>query len=135
MARIPSSDNIEGSYVAGADLTARQFRFVRLSTTADNTVIICGAGEKPFGVLLNKPNTGETAQIAPCGTGAICTLEVDGAAGAIVRGDALASDADGQGVVDATDGAQVGAIAQQTSSALGDLITVALRDATRQSAP
>ena len=45
-------------FPAGADLTAAQFRFVKI---AAGKIQLCGAGEHPAGVLQNAPKLGEAA--------------------------------------------------------------------------
>lgn len=45
-------------FAAGADLTAAQFRFVKISA---GTIVLCGAGEQAAGVLQNAPKQGEAA--------------------------------------------------------------------------
>lgn len=51
---------------AAADLRTHQYKFVKLDANAD--VVLCAAsGEGAIGVLQNKPNVGEAAQICYCG--------------------------------------------------------------------
>ena len=51
---------------AGADLSAKQYYFVKMS--ADNTVILCsGATDVPIGVLQNDPASGEEASVLVVG--------------------------------------------------------------------
>jgi hypothetical protein len=77
------------SFEAGADLRTHQFKFVKLS--ADDTVILCAAAtDKPIGVLQNKPNTGESAEVMLVG---ITKVQVDEA---LVAGDLIGTSADGQ---------------------------------------
>ncbi|MFA4971871.1 MAG: hypothetical protein WC683_04610 [bacterium] len=47
--------------IAGADLRLNQYHAVKLS--GNHTVVLCGDGEKPVGILQNKPNTGEWANV------------------------------------------------------------------------
>jgi hypothetical protein len=42
------------SMVAGADLSAKQFTFVKMNTT-NRTVVSAGNGDAAFGVLINDP--------------------------------------------------------------------------------
>lgn len=53
------------SYEAGADLTAKQYHFVKRSGAT--IVAATGATDKVIGVLVNKPNTGQVG-----------TVEIDG---------------------------------------------------------
>ena len=56
---------IRETYVAGADLRERQFRFVTVG--ANGRVTATASGAKSDGVLLNDPNTGEAATVAVFG--------------------------------------------------------------------
>jgi len=57
---------LKTSAVAGADLSAKQYYFVKLS--ADNTVVVCTAAtDLPFGVLQNTPASGDAAEICVVG--------------------------------------------------------------------
>jgi hypothetical protein len=83
---------------AGADLSAALHCAVKLS--ADNTVVLCGAGEKALGFLMNAPKSGEFAEVAGIGGGA------KGIAAATLAtvGTLLKSDAAGHLVAVAADG-------------------------------
>lgn len=76
------------SHPAGADLTAAQFKFVKIS---GGGVVLCGAGENAVGVLLNKPNTGEAAEVQ---IGGIAKVQADAALA--TTGTKVMSSADGQ---------------------------------------
>lgn len=74
---------------AGADLRTKQFYFVKMS--ANNTVTVCAAvTDKPIGVLQNKPNTGEAAEVT-----AIGQTKVSGDAN-LAPGDSIGTSVDGQ---------------------------------------
>lgn len=78
--------------IAGADLSAKQFHFVKLS--ADKTVIACSAAtDKPIGVLQNAPISGAAAEV--CGFG-VTKLVGDADLDA---GQLIGTSADGQGDV------------------------------------
>lgn len=78
--------------VAGADLTAAQYRFVKLDASGD--VILCDtAGEQALGVLMNKPNTGEPARVAVAG---VMPVVADAA---VAVGSKVATSADGEAAV------------------------------------
>jgi hypothetical protein len=49
------------AFKAGADLSALQFTFVKLS--ADDTVVGAGNAEIPHGILMNAPASGEDAEV------------------------------------------------------------------------
>ena len=78
------------SFIAGADLSALQFRFVKIGAT-DKEVIVCGANEKSIGILMNDPASGETAEVAIGGGAKIKLSE------ALVALDLVTPDANGDG--------------------------------------
>lgn len=77
------------SFEAGADLSAKQFFFVKMS--ANNKVILCAAAtDKPIGVLQNKPTSGQTAKVRSLGVSKVS------ADGTLAAGDLIGTSADGQ---------------------------------------
>ena len=55
-------DVLDISLLAAGDLSTYQYRFVKMS--ADNTVTVCGNGEKAIGILQNKPSVaGQAARV------------------------------------------------------------------------
>lgn len=107
------------TFKAGADLSAKQYHFMKIGTN-DDEVIIAGAGQNTIGVLMNAPVSGEPAEIAMPGGGAL--LKLDEAVSAL---DLLTATSSGQGEqVDAADEA-VSAMAIE-GGADGDVIEVAV---------
>jgi hypothetical protein len=105
---------------AGADLSAKQFYFVKNHTTAKQ-VVVAGDGEAAIGVLQDKPDAaGKSATVAV----APSTSKVV-AGGAISAGAKVASDAAGKAAT-AASGEYVQGFALDASTADGDLITVQL---------
>jgi len=109
-------------HVAGGDI--RTCRFVKLSTSANNTVLEADANEAVIGISTDAtrdaPQEGSSALAAADGevlsitpfNGDPCLLEIG--SGGCAAGDELKSDADGKGVVRASTGTtiqNVGAIA------------------------
>lgn len=81
-----------GQFIAAADLSAKQFYFVKLS--AANTVDVCSAvTDKPIGVLQNTPTAGQSAEVVLFG---ISKVSADGNT---VAGNSLGTSADGQAAV------------------------------------
>jgi hypothetical protein len=76
---------------AGADLSAKQFCFVKFGATKE-TVVACGNAEMPLGVLLNKPLADEEAEVAVLGGAEVKC------AGVIPVGGHVGSNADGEAV-------------------------------------
>lgn len=98
------------AFKAGADLSTKQFCFVKFG--ADNeTVVLCGAGERAVGVLQNAPKLNEVAEVAIYGAGAKVKC-----AGVVARGSSVSSDANGLAKVALTTENCMG-IAMETSVA------------------
>lgn len=80
---------VKWSFEANSDLRTKQFYFVKMS--ANNKVDVCsGVTDKAIGVLQNKPNTGETAEVTLLGI-----TKVSGDAD-LAAGDIIGTSADGQ---------------------------------------
>lgn len=108
------------SFSAGSDLTTSQFRFVKLQS--NGRVIRCDtAGERAYGVVLNKPANGETAQVA-IGEGGSEVV----AGGAVTRGVEVTTDNQGRAVAATTDKYYVNGIARTAASAAGNRFGVNL---------
>ncbi len=80
---------VKWTFNAGADLRTHQFKFVKLDANGD-VILASAAGESCVGVLLNKPNTGEQAEVCVHG---ICKVQADAA---LNEGDRIATSADAQ---------------------------------------
>jgi len=106
------------TFTAGGDLSALQYRFVKLSGA--NTVTICGNGEVPIGILQNDPESGEQANVMLMG---ISNLAVHAATS---RNDKLGSQANGRGTAVTADTATYNAIALEAATAQDDEIKVLL---------
>jgi hypothetical protein len=87
-----------GNLVAAADLSAKQFHFVKLASAT--TVNVCDAiTDKPIGILQNTPTSGQSAEIAIFG---ISKVVADGnlAAGNIIG---TSSDSQADAITSGTD--------------------------------
>jgi len=62
-----SNAAVKVSRVAGEDLSADQYKFVKLDNGTGNVVAVDGATDRPFGVLQNDPASGEIAEITIVG--------------------------------------------------------------------
>jgi len=51
------------AFTAGADLSTHQYKLVKFDAT-NNSVVLCGNAEKPMGVLMNAPASGDLAEVA-----------------------------------------------------------------------
>jgi len=104
-----------------AEGAIEKFRFVKFGS-ADDKVVKAAAGEKSFGVYMNQNDDAainDAVEIAHLGGGALIKL-----AGTVTRGDSIASNADGEGVVGAATQWCPG-IAQESGVA-GDVISIML---------
>lgn len=62
-----SNSAVKVSRVAGADLSAAQYKFVKLDNGTGNVVAVDGATDRPFGVLQNAPTSGQIAEVTVVG--------------------------------------------------------------------
>lgn len=76
------------TFNAGADLSAAQFKIVKLNSSGD--VVLAALGEPAVGVLQNSPGLNEAATVA---VGGISKVSADAA---LAKGALLTSSADGQ---------------------------------------
>lgn len=119
-----SDSQVTLSIPAGADLSAKQYTFVKISGTG--VIAVAAATDAPIGVLLNDPTTGETAAVAVSGV-----VKVKASA-AIVAGVAVGTTATGTAVtlVPGTDTTKfLLGRAITAAGAAGDIITVAINAA------
>ena len=109
---------------AGADLSAKQFHVVKLASTAGKVVL---NGTSVFsanfvGILMNKPASGEEAEVAIDG---VCKMIV--ATSTIVAGDGIGCNTTSKGTdAGTTDNGPRIAKAIEASAAANDIITVML---------
>jgi hypothetical protein len=80
------------SMIAGADLSAKQFTFVKMNTN-DRTVVSAGNGDAAFGVLINDPESGQAATVVTAGR-----VVVEVGTGGLTAGDEVGVDANGEAV-------------------------------------
>ena len=90
------------TYIAGEDLSAAQYKFVRINAGTDSTVVLSGAGERADGVLINDPTSGKAATVARDGDPMVY------AGGTIADGAEIAVDANGDAVAAASTDVIVG---------------------------
>lgn len=100
-----------------------QFQAVRVSTVADLTVLLCTASGQPaFGILQNKPSTGEAADVAVFGV----SKAVAGAT-SVVAGVEVMVDSSGCLIAYASAAGRAAmGIALNTPSAAGELFDMAI---------
>lgn len=77
------------SFVAGGDLSAKQYHFVKLNTSGQ--VVICAAAtDKPVGILQNAPASGGVAEVMLAGISKV-SADAD-----LAIGDQIGTSGDGQ---------------------------------------
>lgn len=106
--------------VAAADLSAKQYYFVKVDTAGKAAV--CGAGEKAIGVVQNAPTAGVASTVMVLGVTQVV------ASAAIAYGANVASTATGTAVTAAGTAAVLG-VALENATAAGDIIAVSLQSA------
>ena len=78
-----------GQFSASADLSAKQYHFVKMS--GNNTVTVCAAiTDVPIGVLQNTPTSGQAAEVCLFGISKVV------ADGTLAAGNLIGTSADGQ---------------------------------------
>jgi hypothetical protein len=87
-----NQNTISISRLAAADLSAKQYYFVNLNSTG-GVVLADAAGESCLGVLLNKPTSGQVAQVAIGGVTKVIS------SGVIAVNAMVATDANGKAKV------------------------------------
>jgi len=101
---------IRESMIAGADLSSKQFTFVKMNTT-DRTVVSAGNAEAAFGVLINDPTSGGAATVVTHGR-----VMVLCGTGGLTAGDTVGVDAAGAAVTSATSDIIVGICVEGASA-------------------
>ncbi len=113
----------DDSFSAAQDLSSHQYKVMKLSGK-DQVDLVASATGRSFGILLNKPKSGEAADVRILGKS---PANVDGTVnGGIVPGDYLGPDANSRLVKKSTPDNSVMAISNGTSSAQGNEIEVFL---------
>lgn len=105
------------TFKAGADLSAKQYTFVKFGSD-DKTVVSCAANERAIGILQNDPVSGGAAEVALPGGGALLKVSES-----VALGKLLTSTAAGLGEVADAAGEWCGALAYKAGDA-NDVIAV-----------
>ena len=109
------------TFLAAADYTSSQYKFVYL-TAANTVTVVDSTTDYPTGVLQNDPYTGQGATVRMQGTTKVVS---DGSGTAITYWDPVRSDTSGRAVKAAT-GEEVIGRALTASSAAGTIIEIFL---------
>lgn len=109
-------------FTAGADLSAKQYHFVKINT--GKTVVACSAlTDVPIGVLQNAPTSGQAAEVCVIGI-----TKIVGDAD-LALGDAIGPSADGQAdarVIGTDTTHYVAGVVLEENSAAGGIVTAVI---------
>lgn len=109
-------NQVRETYIAGADLSTKQWTFV-IQNTTDRTVISATDGQAADGVLINNPTSGGAATVVTHGR-----VIVEVGTGGLTAGDLVASDANGEAITAATADVVVGKALE--TAAAGERTTI-----------
>lgn len=62
-----SNAAVKTTFVAGEDLSAKQYHFVKIDNGDGEVVAVSGATDRPIGVLQNAPTAGQAAEVTIVG--------------------------------------------------------------------
>jgi hypothetical protein len=109
------------TFIAGADLSNSQYRFVKLDSTQNKVIVATAGTDNIIGVLLNAPKSGEEARVGLLnGNG---TYQIV-ASTLISLGAVMTATTGGKAVTTSTTGHRVAGIALEAAAADGDLIEI-----------
>jgi hypothetical protein len=111
----------ERTFLAGADLSSSQYRFVKLDSTQNKVVVATSGTDKIIGVLLNAPKLGWEAKVGLLGGNGTYQIV---ASAAIALGAYLTATTGGKAVTTTTAGNVVAGQALEAAAADGDLIEI-----------
>jgi len=110
---------VDMSFPTVANLSAKQYRFVKRDATTGN-IVACGANEQPLGVLQNAPNGSTREDVAIVRIAGVSKLKL---AGTVTPSSWIQSDTNGEGTPNTTNNRPSGAMALSDGTS-GDLIAV-----------
>lgn len=106
------------SYPASADLSAKQYRFVKITSLQ---LAVCARGDKALGILQDKPAAAGRAGVV--GFSGVTKVVLGGS---VTAGNDVISDANGAGVVAASSDNNIMGVALETGAS-GDIIAMLLQ--------
>jgi hypothetical protein len=112
--------DFERTFVAAADLSAKQFYIVKLDSSSNGIALSAAATDVHIGVLQNTPASGEAATVRFLGTSKVV------AGAAITKGAYVAADSAGKAAATTTDKDNSIGVALEAAAADGDIIEVLL---------
>lgn len=99
--------------IASADLSAKQFFFVKLTAAGEQVAVCDTLGEVPFGILQNAPASGEEALVVALADGGKSKVSL---AENVTDGAALTTDANGEAILADTTGHNIVGYAEKDGS-------------------
>ena len=114
-----SNYSVKLTRVADGDLSASQYRFVKLSTT-DKVAVCSAATDIPIGILQNAPTSGQEAEVLIIGGSKLVAGE------AMAIGAAVGIVANGRGATANTTDEYTLGTTLSTAATAGDIITVVI---------
>lgn len=112
--------DFERTFVAAADLSAKQFYIVKLDSSSNGVALSAAATDTSIGVLQNTPASGEAATVRFLGTSKVV------AGAAITKGAYVTADSSGKGAATTTDRDNAIGIALEAAAADGDIFEIML---------
>ena len=107
--------------LAGANLSAKQYYWVKAASTAGEVVAVSATTDVAIGILQNAPEDGQAADVQSVGVSKLVAGST-----AVTFGALVGWNAEGQANVRTQTGSRYAAQALEASSADGDIITVSL---------
>jgi hypothetical protein len=114
-----SNYSVKATLVAGADLSAKQYNFVKLNSSGQ-VIAVAAATDLPIGILQNAPTSGQEAEVLISG-GSKLVLGGTVAAAAIVSPSSAGA---GVAIVHGTDTTKYAMGQAITGGASGEIVTV-----------
>lgn len=115
--RYSADATVNSSFLADSSLASYQWRLVKKTSTG---LALCGSGENPLGVLINKPASGEYGDVVTSAD------EVTGVAGGAITAGAGLKPASNGKLVAGSSGDECCATALTGAAADGDLVLIHL---------
>lgn len=114
-----SNYSVKATLVAGADLSAKQYNFVKLNSSGQ-AIAVAAATDLPIGILQNAPTSGQEAEVLIAGGSKLVLGGTVAAAGVVSTSAAGA----GVAIVHGTDSTKYALGQAITGGASGEIVTV-----------
>jgi hypothetical protein len=114
-----SNYSVKVTLVAGADLSSKQYHFVKLNSSGQ-AVVVAAATDLPIGILQNAPTSGQEAEVLVAGGSKLVLGGTVAAAGVVSTSSAGA----GVAIAHGTDTTKFALGQALTGGASGEIVTV-----------